>query len=243
MSSKYLGRHFDIHTGGEDHVPVHHTNEIAQSECAFGQHPWVNYWMHNAFIDFGGDKMSKSKGNLLVLQDLIDLGYEPVAFRYWFLPASYRQPQSFTEEALAAAATGYRRLVSVAAELQSADGEGDRAAQAPLLERFRQAMRDDLNAPRAMAIAWEVARHQELAPVDRRELLLAFDSILGLDLETAQPAEPEIESDPRIDALMAEREQARAARDFATADRIRDELAAEGITIVDTPEGPRWKRT
>jgi cysteinyl-tRNA synthetase len=245
MSSKYLGEHFDIHTGGIDHIPVHHTNEIAQSECAFDVHPWVNVWMHNAFYDFGGDKMSKSLGNIALLSDFVEKGIEPLAFRYFFLQAAYRQPQSFTEEALEAAAVGYRRLLGNAMEFREAPGEGDPARQAPYRERFRDAMRDDLNAPRAMAVLWEIARSadSELAPADKRDLLIAFDQILGLDLLTAVPPSQISESDPRIDELLEQRQQARQNKDFATADRIRDELAGEGIEIVDTPDGPKWRRT
>jgi cysteinyl-tRNA synthetase len=243
MSSKYLGEHFDIHTGGIDHVPVHHTNEIAQSEGAFGTAPWVNYWLHNEFIDFKGQKMSKSRGSVLLLQDLVDAGYDPRAYRYWFLQAHYRQQQTFTDDALAAAAKGYRRLLSHAAEVRDAEEEGDPERQAPLRDRFRAAMHDDLNAPKAMAVAWEVARSGELPAADKRDLLLHFDDVLALDLASASPEpEEEVESDPRIDALVAEREAARKSKDFASADRIRDELAAEGIVIKDRPEGPTWKR-
>jgi cysteinyl-tRNA synthetase len=245
MSSKYLGEHFDIHTGGIDHIPVHHTNEIAQSECAFDQHPWVNVWMHNAFYDFGGDKMSKSLGNIALLSDFVDQGIEPLAFRYFFLQAAYRQPQNFTQDALEAAAVGYRRLLSNAMEFRGVGGEGDPLRQAPYRERFRDAMRDDLNAPRAMAVLWEIVRvaDSELSAADKRDLLIDFDQILGLDLLTAVPPSEQSESDPRIDGLLVERDEARRNKDFAAADRIRDELAAEGIEIVDTPEGSRWRRS
>ncbi|MCP5040731.1 MAG: cysteine--tRNA ligase [bacterium] len=242
MSSKYLGEHFDIHTGGIDLATVHHTNEVAQSECGFGVHPWVNVWIHNEFLDFGGEKMSKSKGNVKSLDDLGERGFEPLAFRYFILQAHYRQQQAFNEEAMEAAATGYRRLLKAAAELREVEGEGDPEVQAPYRNRFRAALADDLNAPKAMAVAWEVARSDTLAPADRRDLLLAFDEVLGLDLANAKVEEEVSEADPRIDALLAERQQARESKDFATADRIRDELAAEGITIVDSPTGPRWSR-
>ncbi len=121
-------------------------------------------------------------------------------------------------------------------------GQGTAAAQAPYRARFREALADDLNAPKAMAVSWEVARSDALAAADRRDLLLAFDQVLGLDLANAAPAEKSMEEDPRIDALLTEREAARKNKDFATADRIRDELLAEGIVIVDSPDGPRWSR-
>ena len=243
MSTKYLGNHFDIHTGGIDHVRVHHTNEVAQSEAATSIHPWVNLWMHNEFIDFQGEKMAKSTGNVALLDDLVARGLEPLAYRYFLLQAHYRQQQTYTDEVVDAAAVGYRRLLGLAAEVRDAAGEGEPAVQASYRERFRSAMRDDLNAPQALAVAWEVARGgEELSPADRRVLLLEFDRFLGIDLVKADPAEVAFESDPRIDALLEQRDEARADKDWATADRIRDELSGEGIEIVDTPSGAHWRR-
>ncbi len=242
MSTKYLGAPFDIHTGGIDHIAVHHTNEIAQSECALDVHPWVRFWVHNEFYDLGGEKISKSKGHVLVLQDLVDRGFEPLSFRYFFLQGHYRQQQAFSLEAMEAAATGYRRLLGAAVEVRGAPETPDSGAMAPYRERFREAVRDDLNAPRALAVAWEVARSAGLGPAERRSLLLGFDSFLGLGLATETPRAAATESDPRVDALVAERESARKRRDFAAADRVRDALAAEGIVIDDTPAGPRWRR-
>lgn len=249
MSVRYLGERFDIHTGGIDLSTVHHTNEVAQSECGYDVHPWVQFWMHNEFLSLegsgGGDeKMSKSKGNVKTLSDLIDRGIDPLAFRYFFLQAHYRQQQSFSDEAIEAAAKGFKRLQKIAAGLEAVEGEGNADVQGPYYERFRDALADDLNAPRAMAVVWDVARSGELSDADRRDLLRRFESVLGLKL--GEPAEgggdEEWESDPRIDALVADRTAAREAKDWGTADRIRDELAAEGIEIVDSPEGPRWRR-
>jgi cysteinyl-tRNA synthetase len=248
MSVRYLGERFDIHTGGIDLATVHHTNEVAQSECGYGVHPWVGFWMHNEFLALqdaeGGEKMSKSKGNVRTLSDLVERGIDPMAFRYFFLQAHYRQQQVFSDEAIEAAAKGYRRLRTIAAELESVEGAGDETAQAPYRERFREALADDLNAPRGMAVVWEVARSENLAAADRRDLLRAFEPVLGLRLgEPLAEADAEWGSDPAIDARVAEREAARQSKDWATADRIRDELAKEGIEIVDGPEGPRWRRT
>jgi cysteinyl-tRNA synthetase len=242
MSSKYLGTTFDAHTGGVDHIAVHHSNEIAQSECCFDVHPWVRFWLHNEFLELRGEKMAKSKGNVTVLDDLVAAGHPPLAFRYFFLQAHYRQQQVFNDEAMEAAATGYDRLVGAAAEVRDADGWLDLAKLGPLQERFHGAVRDDLNAPRALAVAWEAARSSDLAPHERWALLREFDAFLGLDLEHAEPQSRVSESDPRIDARVQQREEARAAKRFAEADQIRDELAAEGIVIEDTPEGPRWRR-
>jgi cysteinyl-tRNA synthetase len=242
MSRRYLGATFDIHTGGVDHIGVHHTNEIAQSECADDVHPWVRFWMHNEFLDFRGEKMAKSTGNICVLDDLIERGIPPLAFRYFTLQAHYRQQQAFTDAAIDAATTGYERLIAHAAEIRETSGECSQRVLEPLMQRFRDAVRDDLNAPRALAVAWDVARSDSLSPAERWALLREFDAFLGLDLENATPRSQVTESDPRIDALVAQRQHARGGGDFAEADRIRDKLAAEGISIEDTPNGPRWRR-
>jgi len=205
-------------------------------------HPWVRFWLHNEFLELRGEKMAKSKGNVTVLDDLVAAGIPPLAFRYFFLQAHYRQQQVFSDEAIEAAATGYDRLVGVAAEVRNAPGAVDEAKLAPLRERFCAAVRDDLNAPRALAVAWEAARSAELAAAERSSLLREFDAFLGLDLAAASPRGQASESDPRIDALVERRQQARAAKDFAEADRIRDALAAEGVVLEDTPDGPRWRR-
>ncbi|NRA00714.1 MAG: cysteine--tRNA ligase [Myxococcales bacterium] len=243
MSIQYLGETFDLHTGGVDHIKVHHTNEIAQSECAYGMRPWVRFWLHNEFVNLAGEKMAKSEGNVAVLQDLVRQGYPALVYRYFFLQAHYRQQQSFTRDAMDAAKTGYDRLVRAAAEVRDAGGEVREDAIEPLRVRFAESLADDLNAPRAVAVAWEVARGSELLPAERWELLREFDQVLRLDLANATPAGEGAENDPRVEALVAEREEARRTRDFATADRIRDELAAEGIVVKDTPNGPRWSRT
>ena len=242
MSRKYLGNQFDIHTGGVDHIGVHHPNEIAQSECADGVHPWVRFWLHNEFLNFRGEKMAKSTGILRVLDDLIDRGIAPLAFRYFSLQAHYRQQQAFTDEAIESAATGYERLVAHAAELREAPGDCEVNKLEPLRERFWDAVWDDLNAPRALAVTWEAVRSEGLGSAERWVLLREFDAFLGLDLQAAIPRSQTAESDPRIDGLVADREAARARRDFAESDRIRDALAAEGVAIEDTPDGPRWRR-
>jgi cysteinyl-tRNA synthetase len=245
MSVRYLGERFDLHTGGIDLATVHHTNEVAQSECAFGIHPWVGYWLHNEYLNMGSEKMSKSAGNVKMLSDLIARGIDPLAFRYFFLQAHYRQQQVYNDEAIASAAKGLRRLKAIAATLEGVGGEGDAKAQAPYAERFRNALAEDLNAPRALAVAWDVARSDELADVDRRDLLRRFDLVLGLRLDDVAGASQKDAwgQDPRIDGMLLERQAARAAKNWVTADRIRDELAAENIEIVDSPEGSRWRRT
>jgi cysteinyl-tRNA synthetase len=243
MAERYLGHPFDIHTGGVDHVAVHHSNEVAQSECAWDVHPWVGFWLHNEFLDLRGEKMAKSTGNVAVLDDLIARGLPPLAFRYLFLQAHYRQQQTYTDEAMDAAATGYDRLLAACRELREAEGEGEATGGDELRRRFRSAIRDDLNAPRALAVVWEATRAPGLSAAARWAVLREADAVLGLDLAHGVPAASRSESDPRIDALVAERNAARERRDFASADRIRRELAAEGISIEDTPGGARWRRT
>jgi len=242
MGTRYLGQRFDIHTGGVEHLPVHHTNEVAQSEVALDVHPWVNVWMHQDWLVFGGEKMAKSLGNVALLQDLVDQGLLPLSLRYFLLQAHYRKQQGYSNEAIVGADRGYRRLLASAIEVRGAGGAPDETRVAPWRERFRDAVRDDLNAPRALAVAIEMLRDETLAPADKRALLAEFDAFLGLDLLGAELPAEAVESDPRIDALVAEREAARKRRDFREADRIRDALAAEGILIEDGPQGPRWKR-
>ena len=237
MSSKYLGEQFDIHTGGIDHIPVHHPNEIAQSEAAFGVHPWVRTWMHNGWLMFGDEKISKSTGGLLNLEDLVEQGIEPLAFRFFFLSAVYRQQLSFSMEALAGAQKSYRRLVRHAMELREA--AGDAQPDPDYRARFVRALADDLNTPQALAVVWELVR-SELEPAAKWALLVDFDQVLGLDLAHASPADGE--ADAEIDALIQERNDARAAKDFARADQIRDILQERGIVLEDSPQGTIWRR-
>ncbi|MGH9275118.1 MAG: cysteine--tRNA ligase [Acidimicrobiales bacterium] len=243
MATKYLGDRFDIHTGGVDHIRVHHTNEVAQSECVLDVHPWVGTWMHNEFLDLGGEKISKSKGHVLVVDTLVERGIDPLAFRYFMFQAHYRQQQAFTFEAVEAAGTALRRLVGHAIVARDAGGTADASKVEPHLRRFWSALADDLNAPQALAAIWDAIRDDALAPADRWAVLADADRALGFGLADAKlPDADESGSDPRVDALVADREAARQAKDFATSDRIRDELAAEGIDIVDTPSGPTWRR-
>jgi cysteinyl-tRNA synthetase len=247
MASEILGHHFDIHTGGVDHIRVHHTNEVAQSECAFGLHPWVNIWMHNEFLDLGGEKMSKSKGHVLTVDSLVERGIEPLAFRYFFLQAHYRQQQAFTFELVEAAATALRRLTHHAVVAREAVGNevvtvgSARAEQ--LRAAFWGALADDLNAPRALSVVSTAARDAALSPADRWSLLADFDRVLGFALASAVAPDADDEVvDARLAGLLTERQAARAAKDFATADAIRDQLAAEGLEIVDTPDGAKVRR-
>jgi cysteinyl-tRNA synthetase len=240
MSSKYLGVPFDIHTGGIDHVPVHHPNEIAQSESVFEVRPWVRWWMHGEWLMFEGEKLSKSTGGVLSLDDLEEAGIQPLAFRYFFLSAHYRQQQSYSDAAIQGASASYQRLVRHAIELRGAtDSRGVEAADG-FRARFRAAIADDLNAPQALAVLWEVLRSPELGGMEKWALVREFDRVLGLGLEEARLEVPDL--DARVESLIRERVEARAAKNFARADEIRAELLAEGIVLEDGPEGTSWRR-
>lgn len=251
MSVKYLGERFDIHTGGVDHVRVHHTNEVAQSECALNVHPWVSVWMHNEFLDIGGEKISKSKGHVVLVDTLVEHGIDPLAFRYFFLQAHYRQQQAFTLDLVRAADTARRRLVHHAVAARDEVGGDDTGADpdrtAALRAAFWAALADDLNAPRALAVVSSVAREPGLTAADRWSLYVDFDRALGFGLaEAVDPEAAAVVDEAAVPAdladLLARREAARADRDFATADRLRDEIAASGFEIVDTPTGPTLRR-
>jgi cysteinyl-tRNA synthetase len=240
MSSKYLGVPFDIHTGGVDHIPVHHPNEIAQSENAFDVRPWVRYWLHEEWLLFGGEKMAKSKGEVLTVTDLEARGIEPLAYRLFFLSAHYRQQQTFSESAIEGAQSAYQRLVRHAVELREAADRTGSEAVAEYRERFRQVLDDDLNAPQGLAVLWEVIRSGEIGGAEKWDLVCEWDRVLGLGLEEAHLEE--IELDERVEALVREREEARRTRNFARADEIREELTRQGILLEDTKEGTRWRR-
>jgi cysteinyl-tRNA synthetase len=233
MAQKYLGDYFDIHCGGEDHIPVHHTNEIAQTEARVGTR-LANFWMHGYFLLANDAKMAKSEGGFLRLKALTDRGYDPLAYRYLCLTAHYRSQLNFTWDALDAAATALDRLRTGFHALP--DG-GD--ADARYLERFTAELNDDLNLPRALALAWEVLRG-DLPPTPRKATLAAFDRVFGLGLAAWQPKEEVVPETVRV--LAAARAAARAARNWAEADRLRAELHAAGWEMEDRPDGYALKR-
>ncbi|MEK6192085.1 MAG: cysteine--tRNA ligase [Chloroflexota bacterium] len=240
MSLKHLGERFDIHTGGIDNKFPHHEDEIAQSEGALG-HPVVSAWMHGEFLTLDDAKMAKSAGNIIRVSELPEKGFAPLDFRYLALTAHYRSKLDFTHAAMHAAASGLarlRRAVEAGGSTQTDGGSVDLAAEpmAGYRARFVAAISDDLGLPTALAVAHGVAAADDLTPAQRRALLLDFDRVFGLSLD-AVPEADDGELPEGASALLEERAAARAARDYATSDRLRDELAAMGVEVRDTPTG------
>ena len=309
MSMKYLGKHFDIHTGGIDHIPVHHTNEIAQSEGSFSKeeafnadgtkNPWVNYWLHNEFLVIEGGKMSKSKGHFITLQaelpkekgySLKDKGIEPLDYRFFLLGGHYRKQLVFSLEALESAKSGRAALIEKIAKLivdanskklwekVPAFGAVELTKEnfstvlpkyfTPEVERtedekrslaqFAEALENDLNTPKALAaLNQEVSSKVNHDSASNLANIWKMDQVLSLSLlesafgfiekqkEEAKKAQEALANDPEaaeITALVQARTEAKKAKDFAKADQIRNDLAARGIEIIDTPNGPTWKR-
>jgi cysteinyl-tRNA synthetase len=237
MSLATLGEHIDVHTGGEDNVFPHHEDEIAQSEAVVG-HQVVTTWVHGAHLLTEGRRMAKSAGNFYALADLADRGHSPLAARLLFLQARYGSQFNFTWDALAGAERALDRWRSrVAGWARSASRAGQAPGCAGYEQRFWAAVHDDLDTPRALAVLAELEGDETLPPAARLHSVRAFDRFLGLDLD-AQVGQ-------RLPAgageLIAEREQARAARDFAAADRLRDRLAELGVEVTDTRAGTSWR--
>ncbi len=235
MAQKYLGDYFDIHCGGEDHIPVHHTNEIAQTEARVGTR-LANFWMHGYFLLLNDSKMAKSAGEFLRIQSLIERGYDPLVYRYLCLTAHYRTQMSFSWEAMDAAATALDRMRN---GVYALDAAPPAAADAGYIDRFTAEVNDDLNVPRALAIAWEVLRG-DLPPAVRRATLLRFDDVLGLRLAQWVPRQDVVP--PDIQALADARAAARGAKQWAEADRLRADLAAAGWDMEDQPVGYKLKK-
>ncbi|MCD4825602.1 MAG: cysteine--tRNA ligase [Phycisphaerae bacterium] len=250
MAIKYLGPRLDIHCGGVDHVNVHHSNEIAQAECALG-HKWCNWWMHGEFLTMAktngsGGRMSKSSGEFLTMDRLIEKGYNPIAYRYFLLGAHYRQQLAFSFEGLDAAASAIKNLQRIVVERKSDfDNSADRETVKPIeshMAQFQAAVEDDLNMPRALAAMWAVAKDTDSDRAEIYKTLLAMDDVLGLGIAAMQAETIADETLSQIDTLIEERNTARANKDYARGDEIRDQLTTMGIEILDSPEGTTWRK-
>ncbi|HSX49166.1 MAG TPA: cysteine--tRNA ligase [Candidatus Saccharimonadales bacterium] len=236
MSIKYLGEQFDIHTGGEDHLSIHHPNEIAQSEAATGKIPFVKYWVHTAFLLVDGVKMSKSLGNFYTVDDVIKKGFDPISLRYFYLGAHYKKPLNFTWEALEGAQNSLNKLRN---QVQSLKGESTRNALSEEKQKkidefrteFTNKISDDLNTPEALAVVWSMLK-SNIPSGDKYDLALTLDEILGLGLST--PVK-EKKVTTEIKKLLEKRENLRKEGKYDEADKIRDELVEKGYTVSDAP--------
>lgn len=243
MSSKYLGTQFDIHCGGIDHVSVHHTNEIAQSDCCHG-HKSVNYWLHGAFLTLGKGKMSKSENRFITVDTLVEAGYDPLAFRYLTLSTHYRSELAFSYEALDAAVNSLNTIREKVQSWRSAWGDGAYVsdAQLPLAKQFREnhllALANDLHMPSALANAWAMMRSLELEEASKLALIYEFDEVFGLRL---QEVKVDVLS-PEEAHLISLRNACRDNGDWDRADLIRDQLLAMGIRVKDTKKETEWSR-
>ena len=242
MARSLLGQEIDIHTGGEDHIAVHHNNEIAQSEAASGR-TFVHYWMHSAFLTMNGDKASKSLGNVVYLSDITAKGFHPLSLRYFFLQAHYRTPLSFSFNALASAASALDRLwkisheVAQEAKLKSEPSEAD--------DRFLAAMRDDLSTPQALGILWDSLKSEDYTPEEKWRLIKDADAHLGLSLLSPPLADiaTKMDAPEDIKKMLIRRETARTSKDFKEADRIRNDIERRGYRVDDGLDGPVLTRT
>ncbi len=231
MSRKYLGDQFEIHTGGEDHISIHHPNEIAQSEAATGKTPFVKYWFHSAFLMVDGKKMSKSLGNVYKVADIIERGYDPMALRYYYLSTHYRKQMNFTWEGMEAAANAYKKLreqveelMKIAKEMGSQEGEH--------VDTFIKAVEEDLNIANALAALWEGVR-SDVIPEEKLGLVSLADEVLGLRLIRTS----EIDIPKEVIDLKNKREDAKANKDYQMADKLRDLIYSAGFEVRDTADG------
>ncbi len=244
MSMKYLGEHFDIHTGGIDNMFPHHENEIAQSESATGK-KFVNYWLHSEHLIVDGKKMSKSLGNFYTLRDLLDKGYDAKSIRYLLLATHYKQPLNFMFSGLKSGKRAITRLNDFMRWLEDVEGEHNPKVEGLIVDaaqKFEGGMDDDLNISEALGAVFEFVKEIYKTKMNKEDSekaikqMIKFDTVLGiLDSE-------KMVLDSEIENLLTEREHARLKKDFGKADEIRDKLRDKGIILEDTPKGVRWKR-
>lgn len=241
MSTKYLGEQFDIHTGGEDHLSVHHPNEIAQAEGATGKQPFVKYWVHHAFLMVDGRKMSKSLGNFYTIEDVEGKGFDPIALRYFYLGAHYKDPLNFTWEALQGAQNTLKKLREIVGTFREEEtrivlSQEKLGKVEDYRARFMEAVNDDLATPRALAVMWEALK-SNVPSADKYDLIMGFDEILGLGLKTVATEDVVIPKD--IQDLAVQRTKLRAEGKYTEADKVRETIEQEGYTVIDSPQGTK----
>ncbi|MHC6179898.1 cysteine--tRNA ligase [Clostridium sp. JNZ X4-2] len=243
MSLKYLGDTIDVHCGGVDHIPVHHTNEIAQSEAAVG-HTCVNYWMHGEFLVINGGKMSKSSGGFLTLSKIQEQGFSPLDYRYFCLQSRYRKQLIFSYSALKQAQSSYNKLKDKIASIVSSVKENERKDEELINKyksRFKEQIGDDLNIPNAFTVLFQVIKSTELTNREKEILIESFDTVFSLDLLKIDNNKLDDIDVNLVDKLIAEREEARNNKDWVKADEIRDKLKDMNIDILDSKNGTVWK--
>ena len=235
MSMEYLGDQFDIHTGGEDHLSIHHPNEIAQSEAATGKVPFVKYWLHTAFLMVDGKKMSKSLGNFYTVSDVEKKGFDPISLRYLYLGANYRDPLNFTWDSLTASQNALEKLRNQIYELKNqnarttlSEEKEDKVEE--YRNKFNQAVNDDLNTSVALSILWEMLK-SNIPSGDKYDLAMSFDEILGLKLGEVK----KIEMPENVRSLKEEREKLRLEGKYREADKIREQIQKLGFSVADKP--------
>lgn len=233
MSMEYLGDTIDIHTGGVDHIPVHHANEIAQSEAATGK-KFVNYWVHHNFLNINDEKMSKSKKNFLRVEDIIEMGFDPIAMRYAFLQTHYRDEINFSTESLQGAQNALNKLRE-----QARTWDEPTAVNEVAYGSFLSELNNDLNIAKALAEMWDFLKNEEDSGV-KAATILKMDEVLGLGLENYVAKQIEVPAE--VQKLVEQREEVRKAKDFAKSDELRDEIKKLGYEVLDTPNGPKLQK-
>lgn len=229
MSEKYLDSPFDIHTGGEDHITVHHPNEMAQTEAVRGN-KLANYWLHNAFLMVDSGKMSKSIGNIYSIEDLEEKGFNPLSFRYFILGAHYRSKQNFTWEALKASQNTLNNLEDITRKWKDPSKIDEEVVQ-----KFREKIEDDLNTPEALAVMWSLVNNEDLDSGVKSATILKLDEVMGLDLDRFVSKPLQISEE--VQKLLNDREQAREAMDWKKSDSLRDEIKSLGFVVEDGESG------
>ena len=235
MSKHFLGPTFDIHMGGIEHIPIHHTNEIAQSECS-NHAPMAHFWMHIEHLLVDNKKMAKSEGTSYLVSDIIEKGYDPMVLRYFFLQSNYRSKQNFTWEGLEASHVAYQKLKNYIAGI-SEIGEVSESYQT----LFRDMVSDDLNTAGGLALVWELIKNPEISDADKKATILDFDNVLGLKLDEVI-ADTDLEIPEHLQKLLKEREIAREKKDWHTSDLIRNEISALGYELKDTDDGQKVRK-
>lgn len=242
MSRKYLGEYFDIHTGGVDHIPIHHENEIAQSEAINGGNPAVKYWMHSEFMMVNNGKMSKSLGNVWTVSDLEKMGIPAMAFRYFCLNAHYRNKLNYTEDSIRAAVISCGRFYEGAYAHKGKYGMVDTEVINKALADFFEAVNDDLNVPKALGIAWNLIK-SETKSDSVWQALVKMDEILGLDLAGYEPPKADDDQIPaEVQELLDQRAEARKTKNWALSDEIRNKLSDMGYVVKDSAEGQKLEK-